>query len=174
MGRCHDMTTILEAVKILKDKPIQFIFIGGGAKRKEFIAEVNRLGLTNCKFLPYVDKEEIPYSMTACDLSLVTIYEGFESLVAPSKFYPALASGRPVAAIFPKDCYLRTLISEAKCGETFDNGDEQPLAEFINKLSENKQLTENMGSASRRYLELFFTPEVIAKEYLIVLQKGFM
>lgn len=171
MGRCHDIDTILEAAKLLKDEPIQFLCIGGGAKRKGLVEDIKKLGLNNFQFLPYQEKSNLPYSLTACDLSLVSMDRGFESLVAPSKLYPALAAGRPVAVICPQHSYLKQLIAEGNCGQTFDNGDSQALAHFIRLLSQNRQLAENMGKAARKYMELHFTPEVIAKEYLEVLDR---
>ena len=171
MGRCHDIDTILEAAKLLKDEPIQFLCIGGGAKRKILVDEIKQLDLNNFQFLPYQEKSNLPYSLTACDLSLVSMDKGFESLVAPSKLYPALAAGKPVAVICPQDSYLKQLIKEGNCGQTFDNGDSEGLAEFILLLSKNRQLTESMGKAARKYMQSNFTPEVIASEYLKVLRK---
>jgi glycosyltransferase involved in cell wall biosynthesis len=172
MGRCHDMNTIIEAAKELKDEPIQFVFIGGGAKRKEVMQEADRFGLTNFVFLPYQDKQVLPYSLTACDLSLVSIDMDMESLVAPSKLYPALAAGRPVAVVCSKDSYLRELIKNANCGSSFENGDGQGLAEYIRLLKNNQELVEQMGKDGRKYLENNFTPEVISKEYLKVLHQS--
>ena len=172
MGRCHDMSTIIEAAKELKDEPIQFVFIGGGAKRKEVMQEAEHLGLTNLVFLPYQDKQVLPYSLTACDLSLVSIDMDMESLVAPSKLYPALAAGRPVAVICSKDSYLRELIKNAKCGASFENGDAQGLAEYIRQLNGNQYLIEQMGTEGREYLQKNFTLEVISKEYLKVLRQS--
>ncbi len=174
MGRCHDMDTILEAAKQLQDEPIQFVCIGGGPKQKSFIQEVNRLKLKNLLFLPYQDKEILPYSLTACDLSLVSVEAGMDSLVAPSKLYPALATGRPIAAICSEYSYLNQLIADAKCGATFENGDSHGLAEFIRLLNSDRSLAELMGKASRRYLQLNFTPEIIAKEYLTVLNQAIL
>ena len=108
MGRCHDIDTMLEAAKELQDEPIHFVCIGGGAKRDELIKEVNRLGLNNFTFLPYQDKQVLPYSLTACDLSLVSVDESTEGLVVPSKLYSALASGRPVAVICSPVFILKT------------------------------------------------------------------
>lgn len=171
MGRCHDMNTILQAAELLKNEPIQFIFVGGGPKRPAFIEEVNRLGLKNCIFLPYVDKQDLSYSLTACDLSLVTIDTGFESLVAPSKFYSALAAGRPIAAICPNSCYLKQIITDANCGAVVENGDSRSLAKFIHQLSQNSQLTKSLGFAARQYLQSNFTPELISQQYLNILAK---
>jgi glycosyltransferase involved in cell wall biosynthesis len=172
MGRCHDIDTILETAKQLRNEPIQFVCIGSGAKRKEFEEEANKLGLTNFLFLPYQDKEVLPYSLTACDLSLVSVDSGMENLVAPSKLYPALAAGRPIAVICSKYSYLRQLIADGKCGVSVENGDSFALAEFIRLLNSDRQLAELMGKASRKYLQSKFTPQIIAKEYFRVLEKS--
>src|SRR5919199_21893 len=169
MGRCHDMETILEAAKLLKDEPIQFVFIGNGAKRQGFRTQASQLGLKNCQFLPYQDKENLPYSLTACDLSLVSVSPGMEGLVAPSKLYPALAAGRPLAIICEPHSYLRSMLKESGCGEAFNNGDPEGLAAFIRRLASDSQLTKQMGRAGRRYLQSNFTPDLIAQQYSQVL-----
>lgn len=172
MGRCHDMDTILQAAKELQNEPIQFVFVGDGAKREQMVQQVQQLNLDNCMFLPYQEKHMLPYSLVACDVSLVSVEAGFESLVAPSKLYPALATGRPVAVICPQHSYLNQLISDANCGATFENKDSSGLAKFIRKLNEDKQLAEKMGRVARQYMQSHFTPEVISKEYLEVLRRA--
>lgn len=174
MGRCHDMATILEAAQELQDEPIQFVCIGGGAKRDELIQQVNDLGLLNFTFLPYQDKKVLPYSLTACDLSLVSVDASTESLVVPSKLYSALASGRPIAVICSEYSYLRELVAEAECGGTFDNGDSHALAQFIRLLSRDPKLGERMGKAGRQYLRSHFTPKIISQQYLDVLQQAIL
>ena len=172
MGRCHDTDTILATAKQLQDEEIQFVCIGGGPKRESFIQDVKRLGLKNFLFLPYQEKSVLPYSLTACDLSLVSVQLGLENLVAPSKLYPALAAGRPIAAICPKDSYLRQLITDGQFGISIDNGDSDSLSKFILNLKSDRQLAEKMGNASREYLQSNFTPEIIAKQYINVLEKS--
>ncbi len=172
MGRCHDMNTILEAARELKNEPAQFVFIGGGPKREECIKTVQGWGLTNCLFLPYQDKSALPESLTACDLSLVSIDVGMEGLVAPSKFYSAVSSGNPVAVICEPHSYLRQLVSEAKCGAAFNNGDSKGLAGFIRYLMKDGQIKGQMGSAGHRYIASNFTPELISQQYFKVLQRA--
>ncbi len=172
MGRCHEMDTILEAARQLQNEPIQFVFIGGGAKRQTCVDQVSNLGLHNCRFLPYQEKQDLPYSLTACDMSLVSISPGMEGVIAPSKLYGILAAGRPVATICEPHSYLRSLVAEAKCGAAFNNGDGTGLARFIRRLASNTQLAQRMGSAGRRYLQSNFTPEIIAKQYSKLLCQG--
>lgn len=172
MGRCHEMDTILEAARQLQNEPIQFVFIGGGAKRQTCIDLVKNLGLRNCRFLPYQEKQDLPYSLTACDLSLVSISPGMEGVVAPSKLYGILAAGRPVAIICEPYSYLPALVADANCGAAFNNGDGTGLAKFIRRLATDTQLTHRMGIAGRRYLQSNFTPEIIAKQYSNLLLQG--
>lgn len=174
MGRCHELDTILEAARELQNEPIQFVFIGGGAKRQTCVDLVSNLGLRNCRFLPYQEKQDLPYSLTACDLSLVSISPGMEGLVAPSKLYGILASGRPVAVICEPHSYLRPLVADANCGATFKNGDAIGLAKFIRHLATDTQLAHRMGIAGRHYLLSNFTPEIIAKQYSKLLSQAIL
>lgn len=172
MGRCHDMDTLLDAISWLQDEPIRFVFIGGGAKRPEMINKVDNLGLKNCLFLPYQDKDVLPYSLTAGNLSLVSISPGMQDLVAPSKVYSALSSGRPIAGVCPKSSYLNDLIADANCGTTFENGDGKGLADFILYLQKDYKTAEAMGENAHRYLEDHFTPQIISKEYFKVVNQS--
>lgn len=173
IGRCHDMDTIVEAMQHLKDEPIQFVFIGGGAKQPALAEDVERLGLSSkVRFLPYQEKHDLPHSLTACDLSLVSVSEDMSELVAPSKLYSALAAGRPIAAICSTQSYLNPLIAKMRCGGTFENGQGQKLADYILYLSRDRTVAEQLGAAGRTYMEKHFTPQTIAAQYADVLRNA--
>ena len=166
MGRCHDIDTLFEVAKLLREEPISFVCIGGGAKRSPLMEQIKAEGLQNFMFLPYQEKADLPYSLTCADVSLVSVAEGMEDLVAPSKLYPAMATGRPIAAICPSGSYLNELLATAGCGAAFENGDAAGLAAFISWLSENREKGQQLGDRGRQYLEGHFTPKIIAREYL--------
>jgi glycosyltransferase involved in cell wall biosynthesis len=168
-GRCHDMETILEAALKLRDEPIQFVFIGDGASYQTCVNFAREQGLNNCLFLPYQDRSVLPYSLTACDVSLVSMKQGMEGVVAPSKLYSMLAAGRPVAAICESHSYLNHLIKDAKCGATFVNGDSENLSQFLRALASQPKVAQRMGRAGREYLVSNFTLEICAKQYARVL-----
>jgi EAL domain-containing protein (putative c-di-GMP-specific phosphodiesterase class I)/ActR/RegA family two-component response regulator len=172
MGRCHDMETILGAAIELKNEPVEFLFIGGGPKQAGVIEQVEAMGLTNCRFLPYQDKTLLPQSLTACDLSLVSVDVGMEGLVAPSKFYSALAAGRPVAIICEKHSYLRSLVADANCGAAICNGDSKGLAGFIRYLATDPDMAQRMGQSGYRYIQEYFTPFAISQQYYRILRRA--
>ena len=169
LGRCHDLDTILGAIKLLKDDEVRFVFIGAGAKHQLCRQTVKKWGLRNCTFLPYQDRSYLPYSLTACDLALVTIAPGMEGVVVPSKLYGVMAAGRAIAAICEPHSYLRKLLNDASCGACFDNHDSLSLAEFIRFLAQEPEISRKMGQEGRRYLEANFTPQIIARQYQEVL-----
>ena len=168
-GRCHDLDTVLGAIKLLKDEPVQFVFIGAGAKHEICRQIVTNLNLNHCLFLPYQDRVNLPYSLTACDLALVTIAPGLEGVVAPSKVYGTMAAGKAIAAICEPHSYLRKLITDAQCGAYFNNNCSEDLAKFIMTLVSNPELVVKMGDAGRNYMEKNFTPQIIAQQYCEVL-----
>ena len=173
MGRCHDMNTIVEAANILKDyqDQLQFVFIGKGAQQKPIQTKVEELGLSNFSFLPFQDKTVIPFSLTACDVSLISMAEGMEGVVAPSKLYSTLAAGNAVSVICPQRSFLKPLIEDAGCGSTFRNGDGAGLASFLLELSKNPQLCREMGYNARQYFGSHFTKAIAIDKYLEVIDK---
>ena len=168
LGHCHDLDTILDAARLLKEQPVQFVFIGAGAKYQH-CQDIAKSELSNCIFLPYQDRANLPYSLTACDLALVSIAPGLEGVVAPSKVYGIMAAGKAIAAICEPHSYLRQLIADAHCGQAIDNHHSQKLAEFILALAANPDIARNMGDAGRNYLKQHFTPQLVAKQYCDVL-----
>lgn len=168
MGRCHDMETLLNAIIILRDTPIQFVFIGNGDKRQYVQSRLEEFAPINCLFLPYQSRENLPFSLTACDVSIISISEEMEGFIAPSKLYSALAAGSAVAVICPTHSYLNDVVTNAKCGATFRNGEDRKLAAYLEKLSKNPELVEKLGHSGREYCLENYSREVVAKEYLKV------
>lgn len=170
-GRCHDLDTIIKAMELLQNLPVKFVFIGAGAKYDLCRQLVSDRHLHNCTFLPYQDRKNLPYSLTACDLALVSIAPGLEGVVAPSKLYGIMAAGKAIAAICEPHSYLRQLIQDANCGQCFDNYNSVGLAEFILRLMSEPNLAATMGKAGRKYMVANFTPKIIAQQYRAILNQ---
>jgi glycosyltransferase involved in cell wall biosynthesis len=169
LGRCHEMETILGTIQILKDDPVEFVFVGGGTKQKSLSEKLQALGLKNCVFLPYQEKTDLAYSLSAADLALVSLDKGMDQVVAPSKLYGLLAAGRPIAAICEPTSYLREILNDAQCGVGIDIGDANHLAEYIRYLIKSPGDVEAMGALGRAYCLAHFTLNIIGEEYLNVL-----
>ena len=170
-GRCHDLVTVLVAALLLRHDPdVLFLFIGKGPQNQRMHNLVHDWGLTNCRFLPYQNLEDLPFSLAAADLALVTLSIKAEGLVAPSKLYGHLAAGTPIAAITPSNSYLRQLVETEACGRWFANGNAEDLAAWIRELKQNPDQARSLGQAARALLERTATPDLVCGQYLELIE----
>lgn len=170
-GRCHDLVTVLAAALLLRHDPdVLFLFIGKGHQHQRLLNLVHDWGLPNCRFLPYQDLEDLPFSLAAADLALVTLSIEAEGLVAPSKLYGHLAAGTPIAAITPSNSYLRQLVETEACGRWFANGNAEDLAVWIRELKHNPAHARFFGQAARALLERTATPDLVCAKYLELIE----
>jgi glycosyltransferase involved in cell wall biosynthesis len=167
LGRCHDAETILDAARLLQDRQdIKFVFIGNGVGSQHIKRAIAQENLTNILQLPYQDQEALPFSLTTCDLSLVSMLPNVGDTIAPSKMYGTLAAGRPVAVICPEDNYLRDIVNQGKCGACFDNGDARGLANYITWLAANPHIQSAIGKNARQLLEKEYTVGKALPKYI--------
>ncbi|QPN59161.1 glycosyltransferase family 4 protein [Synechococcus sp. CBW1002] len=171
-GRCHDLVTVMAAALLLRQQPdVLFLFIGKGPQHQRLLELVHDWGLGNCRFLPYQELSDLPYSLAAADLALVTLGIEAEGLVAPSKLYGHLAAATPIAAITPASSYLRKLVEQEGCGRWFANGDAQGLADWILELKANRQQAVACGNRARNLLLRTATPDLVIAQYLQLIQQ---
>lgn len=171
IGRLHDIETIAETIKILneKNKNIQFLFIGDGAKLKILEQYKNQYKLENLLLLPFQPRELLSQTLTACDVSLVSLIKGAESVVAPCKLYGILASGRAIVSVSETGSYVDKLITEKECGINCPCGEAEKLADILIDLSNSPDKVKNMGiNAHQLYLKQY-TLDRALKEYQKVL-----
>lgn len=169
LGRLHDIETITEAATVLKDAPIQFIFIGDGAKIQIVEQAIKNYKLNNILLLPYQSRELLPLSLTACDLSLVSLVRGAESIVAPSKLYGMLAAGRGIIAVSTPNSYIDKLLTTSGCGINTPPNNPENLAKLISELANDKLKVKIMGEKARQLYKNRYTFQRALEEYQQIL-----
>lgn len=153
LGVAHEFETVMGAARIVaKTCPdVQFLFIGDGQRRAEAVRLAQ--GLENVRFLPYQPKAMLGESLTAADAHLMTLREGLDGLVVPSKFYGAIASGRPVFYVGPQGCEVANQIRTADIGWTGKPNDVDGLAAAIERAARDRAWSAQCGSRARRLFE---------------------
>lgn len=108
---CHPLDSLLEAAKRLEaDLELVFCFIGGGS---EFAKLQRRPKRPNAIFLPYQPWEQLADSLSAADLHVVVMGDGFVGLVHPCKIYNLLPLGTPILYIGPDPSPVTQLLGFA-------------------------------------------------------------
>ncbi len=165
LGRLHDIETIAAAATLLKDTSIKLIFIGDGAKTKVLEKVIQNHKIENILLLPYQPRELLSLSLTACDATLVSLIPGAESIIAPSKLYGMLASGRAIISISSPDSYIDQLLTNNGCGINSPSNQPQQLANLIRELAQEPQKVKVMGERARQLYEQKYTFNRAINEY---------
>jgi glycosyltransferase involved in cell wall biosynthesis len=170
MGRAHDYETILGAAqRLVKERDIVFLMIGGGVKFEELRREADGRGFSNFVFLPYQAREALADSLAAADIHLACLIPSLEGLIVPSKFYGILAAGRPIIFIGDPDGELARVISKCDCGVAVRQGDADGLVSEIWRLSKDPEYWQWKAGNARAAFESGFTVEHGANKWLDVL-----
>lgn len=170
IGFNHDLESLVEAARALRDLSIGFLFIGEGGKKEKLQEMVKQYSLSNVRFFPFQPREMLPYSLSASDLSVVTLEKGLEGMAVPSKFYPILAAGRPVLAIMRENCDLAKFIRNYDCGIVIPQGEPKRLIGFLREAYGDRGKIRKMGENARHCLLMNFTRTKAVRRYQEILE----
>jgi colanic acid biosynthesis glycosyl transferase WcaI len=132
---------------------VLFLFIGGGHLMPAIQAKVKRLGLTNARFLDYVPRDELAYSLSAASVSVVTEDPRVVGQLVPSKTYGILASGRPIVFVGSETSDVALIVRDAGCGEVVDPKDAERLTSVFNRLRDCPGECLALGARARQAAE---------------------
>ncbi len=156
LGRAHDITTILGAMKELEEtgnKQIRFVFVGGGAQSDILRKAVEREGITSARFLPYRPKSELAQSLSVGDVHWISLAPELEGMIVPSKFFGICAVARPSIFVGRADGELASIQSATGCGWQVDQGDGPQFAALVRRLADNRDEVALAGRRARHALE---------------------
>lgn len=135
MGLAQDFTSILDAAAAMRDDPdTVFVFIGEGAARADLERTVHARQLSNVLTLPGEPSGRQSHFIGAASVCLITLRPGVEGLAVPSKFYPIIASGKPVVALLKPDSEVGEAIETHGLGVVLDHDRRGELARTLRDL----------------------------------------
>ena len=147
LGLGQGLETLVQAASLLQDLPdLTVVLQGDGVKRPALVAEADRRGLRNVRFLPYVAKERLADAFGAADLQVVSLRRGLAGIIVPSKLYGILASGRPYVAAVEEASEAALLTERYGSGLVVPPGDPEALAKTIRRLYEDPRLRAELGA----------------------------
>jgi glycosyltransferase involved in cell wall biosynthesis len=161
LGLAHDFDTLVEAVRVLKDGAIQFVFAGEGPQLGS-VREVMS-PFSHVSFLPPQPRSDLGSFLAAADAHLVTVRAGLSGLVVPSKIYGILAVGRPVLYVGPEESEVAQLLRSSQAGVAVKNGDAAKLADSLLSLAGDAIKARTMGDRARHVSKGFTLDKAVTK-----------
>jgi len=167
IAQFHNLETLVRAAGAFEDEPVRFLIIGEGDNKDKIVAIADELGIHNqtVKFLSYQPWDDLPYTLTSGDVSVVAVKEGFEGIVVSSKMYTAMAAGKPILGITQPDDDEARIIDAFDAGSHIEQGNIDGLIDVIETLRRRPDLVEEQGRNARIAFEDYFTKEQSVDRY---------
>ncbi|MRS01694.1 glycosyltransferase WbuB [bacterium] len=151
IGLTHDISLLIDAAVCMRDDPrISFLIIGEGRDKTSLMEKAKVHDLKNVTFLPLQPEESMPYSLACADVSIVSIRDGIEGLMMPSKTYYAMAVGSAIIGLSRSQSDVAHVIQESRCGVNIEPNDLNGLVGAIRMLADNRSLLDQFKLAARR------------------------
>lgn len=157
IGVMHDLDTLLRAAARIDAENIRFVIIGDGTEKQSVQQLATDLDLPadRVTFLPFQPVDNLPYSLTSGDVSVVTKIDNMPEVSC--KIYTSLAVGQPVLVIAPSASDEAQLVEQFDAGSHCDPGDVECVVRAIARWHGNPALVAEQGRNARRAFENHFT-----------------
>lgn len=159
IGNAQGLQILPATAELLKEENVKFVMVGDGRSLDEFIADVEKRGVTN-KFImiPRQPAERVPELLSACDVAFLSFQDDpLWTKTIPAKLQSYLACGMPIIAAAQGE--TQRIISEAECGVCSAIGDAEALSLRIREMM--KLDLAEMGKKSREYFEAHFDKKML-------------
>jgi colanic acid biosynthesis glycosyl transferase WcaI len=152
LGRVHALEPLLDVAAALQSDPaFVLLIVGRGAQYPQFEAAVRERRLSNVVFQPPQPRDKLALTLGVADVHFVTLRDGCEDLVFPSKFYGIAAVGRPMLFVGPAQSELARLIANHNLGGAFTAGDIAPMVSLLRTWHSHQALPQSIGQQALAY-----------------------
>lgn len=170
IGETFD-AVVKAAERLAADDGVVFVFISNGRYFDQLRARVLEKGLSSFLFLPYQDRSDLAYNLSAGHLHLVYFTPGKEGMKVPSKIYGIMAAGGPVLYIGNPGNEIADIVSQNNIGFCVQDGDPEGLVEIIRRAHANPQLLTDMSARSRAGFTNNYDVEIVTERINRLLEK---
>jgi len=171
LGLTQGLEQVVEAARLLEEEPaVRIVLVGDGAAKGNLQQSVERAGLRNVQFVPFQERELLPWVLASADVSLLTLKRGMASDSVPSKCYSIMASGRPIIASVDEGSDTWNMIQRAGCGLCVEPETPHALAGAILDLFRNDAYRARLGALGRAYAVQHHSKLAAAQEFCRLLR----
>ena len=153
LGHAQGLEVVLQAARLLKDRPdIAFIIVGDGPEKRKLLEMKEAMGLAQVRFLGRMPRQELLELYRTVDVVVVPLRRNdlFKGAI-PSKIVEALAMEKPVLlGVEGEACAL--FIDDARAGLAFTPEDPASLADAVLHYYGDRTLLRVHGASGARYV----------------------
>jgi len=161
IGRAHQFEEFILLARELRKRnaSISFCFAGHGNKYNDLKRMITPEDI-NITFAGFVDEKSLSLRLASADILMLSLCEGWEGIVVPSKFFGSLAAGRPLLYCgTPKSC-VAELIKKEGFGFIVEKDTIKNVADILVELSNNKSSLLNMQKTAFLFYKNNFSKKI--------------
>lgn len=162
IGHAHDIRPFIELARECRKNGVDaaFCFAGYGNCYKEQTSAITPED-TNIKLAGFASEEDLEKRLAAADIHMVSLREGWEGIVVPSKFFGSLAMGRPVLFSGPVNSAISIWCTKYKIGFVLHNN-------TLNIFKEIEASIIHLDSLKKRAFDTYqkeFSQKIVCKKW---------
>ena len=166
MGRPNALDVLLDAARLLADRPLRFVLVGDGHERERLAARLRTEGLAQVALLPPIPKAQVPAFLAAIDIA----YLGWQRQplyrfgIAPNKLMDYMMAARPVLHSVEAG---NDPVAESGCGLTVAPEAPEAVARGLRQLAAmSPRERRQFGERGRAYVLKHHAYPVLARQFL--------
>ena len=169
VGHAHDITPFIALARECRSRglSVAFCLAGYGNRFDEQTAQITAED-TNIKIAGFASEDELESRLAAADFHLISLREGWEGIVVPSKFFGALAIGRPVLFSGSAKSEIANWIEQHGLGYVMSKNDDISTIERL--LNDSAGVDVLRKNAFETY-QICFSRKVVTKGWLDALAR---
>jgi colanic acid biosynthesis glycosyl transferase WcaI len=154
-GRAHSSQEILDLAELLHPHGAKLVFSVRGKRQEQLRKEVDQRG-AGIEFVPFASPDTLQDRLACADIHVVTLRAGWAGMVIPSKFFGALAAGRPVLFAGSVHSSLAFWIREFQIGWVLTTENlHQVKEQLLSYMNSTEQIEAMQRRCFRVYREFF-------------------
>jgi glycosyltransferase involved in cell wall biosynthesis len=162
-GRAHSYEDLLALARRLRGEEVRLVFSIRGNRERELRAAIS-LDDSNIGFAPFASDDCLERRLAAADIHVVSLREEWTGTVVPSKFFGAIAIGRPVIFAGSPDSGVARWIREYGLGWVLTPDTLAEVATELTGIGGNSAALRRLGEHCRQvYQQVFSRERMIAQ-----------
>ena len=163
LGHLQGLDNILQAIALVENHEIHFLFIGDGA----YFNIINDFSKqhTNVSIIGFQDRSTQNDFLNACDIAIVTLSDGMYGLGVPSKSYNIMAAGKPILMIGDSQSEISLCVKEYNLGWHIAPNNPLALKELIEDIYQQRENIASICLNARKAADTFFAKDYILNKY---------
>lgn len=169
-GRAHSYDDILELARLMRAEGVCVAFSVRGNRVEELRGAV-RSDDHNVQFLPFAPLDQMGKRLASADILIVSLREELTGAVVPSKFFGALAIGRPVLFCGSHRSAVAHWVKQFNLGWVLSPGCAAEVAREIRAFVADPKEMENMRQRCHRVYREHFSKQAASNKWYTALSE---